>query len=601
MILSKITAETANGYMAVFRDLNTKKCITACGNIPKVPNGTNIDVTLNGTLIMGYRLRFTDRNKKIFEKKNINIEEFEKKMEIHQSTGVLWRDIKGVENPYDYFDFAKADAMFKQTGHSADERYRINAISREIVEYFRGLREWEYSVLDYLEAFRKVEKKGSFEGFSTHDILAYLADDEHFEMRKGLLTDAEIRSAMQFIKGDIEKRSRGFSWSLLTDEEIESYLSGSEVTLSEEQKEAVRMLNTNKPVIVTGGAGTGKTTTIKAIIDCYAQYYGKDHIILLAPTGKAARRITESIKMEFVAKTIHCALRKSISDEFIFYNETNRLPQRLIVVDESSMIDTLLMRDLLQAIDEGAKVYFIGDCNQLYPVGVGEPFFEFLQNNMCDVVRLSRNFRQGEGTILTNAENVLADKEMIAGKDFEILHIAKDDVTKYVDADVQNISPYNELNNLINNYIHTANMDENLAKRLQEYNDYDPRKKYYIGEKVIAGINTDDYCNGDIGIVNDVNEKGVEVIFESASPDKQALPVFIDRKHMKNITLANAITVHKMQGSECADLRIFLPEKRNSFITKRMVYTAITRAKKRIQLYFYSEPNADLKEYASSV
>lgn len=590
MILSKITSETANGYMAAFREMDSKRSIAASGNIPKVPNGFIINVTIKDGFVVDYSvpLPLSNRNRQLLEKNHIDPEDFVKRLSLHKETGVLWREIKAVDNPYPIMPFDKADALFKKLCDDAKDWKRLWAIGEEILAYFRGQRVWEYDVIDYIEAFRSVEKRGAFEPFTTAEILKCMSDDSRFTLTSTNLQDEEVKNAFRFVKSDISSRKNDNSYPLCEDEEIEQYLAECEVPLSEEQKMAVWELATNEPTIVTGGAGTGKTTTIKAIIDCYAKYYSKDHILLLAPTGKAARRITESIKNEYTARTIHHALRKSISDDYVYYGQDRKLEQRLIVVDESSMIDILLMRDLLMAVDNGAKLFFIGDCNQLYPVGVGEPFFEFLQNDLCNVVRLSRNFRQGEGTILTNAENILADKNMIEGKDFVIKHIQKSEVTQYVDSETQNISPYNELNDTINQYIHEKDMTEEYRESLKDIREGDPRKLYYVGEKVIANRNTDDYCNGDIGWINDVAEGYVEVCFETIG-GKQSIPVRITRKHIKDITLANAITVHKMQGSECPTLRIFLPEKRTEFISKRMVYTAVTRAKKYIELYLYRE------------
>lgn len=590
-ILQKITSETMNGYMAVFRDLNTKRSFSACGNIPKLPNGVMMEVSFNGGYIKDFSVPKTERNKKLFEKNEIDWETFDKKVQYMKELDILWRDIKALDNPYDFMEFPKADRMFKALKKEANDEKRLIAIGKEIINYFRGQRMWEYGVLDYLEAHRKVEEVGAYDGFTTSEIMANLMSDERFLMQDGL-KDKEVYDAQRFIINDIKSRSDIYAYSLCEPEEIEKYLKECEVTLSEEQKQAVWKLTTNEPTIITGGAGTGKTTTIKAIIDCYARYYKKENILLLAPTGKAARRITESIKHEYTAHTIHNGLRKSLDDDYIYYNSDRKLEQRLILVDESSMVDTLLMRDLLMAVDNGAKLFFIGDCNQLYPVGCGEPFFDFLQNDACSVVRLNRNFRQGEGTILTNAENILADRPMVSGEDFVITTIKKSEIINYVDEETQNISPYNELNDMINGHIHEKGMSESYRKKLKEYKDGDPRKSYYVGEKVIAGRNTEDYCNGDIGIVNDVTEKYIEVVFESID-GKDAIPVKIDRKHIKDISLANAITVHKMQGSECPTLRIFLPTKKTEFISKRMVYTAVTRAKKYIELYLYDEDEAE--------
>jgi len=320
------------------------------------------------------------------------------------------------------------------------------------------------------------------------------------------------------------------------------------------------VLRRNGKIFITGNCG--KTSVVQALIDCYGTYYKKDYILLVAPTGKASRRLAEKTKMP--ASTIHRALRKSPDDDFVFYHEKNPLPQRLIIVDESSMIDTELMYDLLQAVSPTSKIIFAGDHNQLNPVGYGEPFFDFMQ--ILPINYLLENHRQEEGTdILTNAQNALEEKTLFSGKGVKIEKIDWDEIGyRILEAqDAQILSPYNELNSEINWFLRVGDDDLN------------------VGDKVMTICNHENYCNGDIGYIIKKDACGITIKIEGRN-------VFVPEKNKKDIVLAYAMTIHKMQGSESDRVIVFLPSHR--LIEKRMLYTAITRARKELEIYYYDEP-----------
>ena len=265
------------------------------------------------------------------------------------------------------------------------------------------------------------------------------------------------------------------------------------------------------------------------------------------------------------AATIHKALRKNPEEEYTFYTAENKLPYRLIIVDESSMIDTALMYDLLCATDPTCKVIFVGDHNQLYPVGYGEPFFDFMKE--LEVYRLEINHRQKEGTdILQNANNVLQEKPLRNGAGFHMELIGFDDIGEIImtnNEDTQILSPYNNLNAQINAYLKKGEADFNA------------------GDKVMTVKNTKKYCNGDIGIVTKINGKGTITV------EIDGKEVDITAAHREDLVLAYAITIHKMQGSEAERVIVFIP-KDDRLVDKRMLYTALTRAKSQLELYYYT-------------
>ncbi len=561
-ICLKILGRSANGYLGLFL-INGNK-VRLSGNIPYFPNGFSVSLSTNDRFIEDYDVDFTSRNLTILGDTE---EEFRKKLGVHKLTNCLWEKIN-LEDPYSAEPFEKADKVFSYLGGKATDRKRLNSLFAEVRDTFRKKRMEDYTLDEYVNGVRDVEESGSFDYLPQECLVAEL-NGRFFCLSPDCkyVKDRELLKATQYINDYMSiADSNNFRFK---DEKMLDDFNYSHSELSDEQKEAVSTLTDYRPVVVTGYAGTGKTTVIKSIIE--ASRLSDDDILLLAPTGKASRRMSESTGK--TAKTIHSALRKTPEDDFTYYNEHRRFPQKLIIVDESSMIDTLLMYDLLKAISPSSKLFFIGDYHQLAPVSCGEPFFEFINKEMCKVVRLTHIYRQNEGTILRNSQHVLNNEELEKGDDFIIRNISRDEIGDYVGS-CQIISPYNELNDYINSLIQERNTSPFIeGTRLK------------VGDKVIGTINTDNFCNGDIGKVISANETEVNILFDGNAETKA-----VKKADIKNgdIVLAYAITVHKMQGSECESVKIFLPIKKSPFITQSLVYTAITRAKKKVGLYYYS-------------
>lgn len=571
MLLQKTLYETESGFKVILKDFAHKKSYMCEGNIPRLPNGINLKVKIVDAVILDYEIQMTDRNQKILTNKGIDVEDFNNKIRLHKESGLLWKYIENGLHPYEAYPFEEADKVFQKLGKSGDDEERVKALVLETRTYFRKNRKESCEIIDYVEAFRRIEKKGVYPLLSFPKVIDTL-NSENVVLAKGKMYDKELRLANAFITNDVAFRNKD-THDILTRNEIEKALE-SETDLTEEQRSACYELNNSHITIVTGGAGVGKTKTIKSILSVYEKICGKGHSLLLAPTGKASCRLTEVTGHE--AKTIHSALRKG--EDFIFYNERNPLPYNLFIVDEGSMVDTLLMKDLLSAIPNGAKIYFVGDHNQLYPVGCGEPFFDFMKT--CKVVYLTKNFRQGQGTIDDNAKRILKGEPLKNTDDFRIVNIKEDEILQYVTENTQNISPYNDLNKQINDRI-IASIYKNVKSRfLEPVQDKGKTPTFYEGEKIIFLRNRNEYVNGDIGTVVSVQSGSIDVSLNGNI-------ITVSKEYFKEIAPAYALTVHKMQGSECDEVNIFL-DKDDSFVTKRMMYTAVTRAKKRVNLYLYS-------------
>ncbi len=571
IIIRTIAPKNPNSKYRTIIAKEDKETYTLSGILPdNLPLGLIIDVekelnTSKGKTktykIMSYKIPATERNIGILKKSGIeDTEEFFKSCEIQNRTKLKWdRCVSfSVATIYETMDFAEADKIHKEIINDAEDIARLKAINHQILKKTRDKRKTSMTFKEYLEYFRQVEELGCYTCLTCGKRIECLKD-KRILLNGGILFDKEIKEAEEKVNAFLYRPIM----PLMTKDEIDKCKEEFGEKLSDEQLNCLDLLSTNQVSVITGGAGTGKTTVIKAIMNSYGKYYGTDHICMLAPTGKASRRIKEQTGFSDCS-TIHSKLRKA--DEYIYYNEMRKLPYNLIIVDESSMIDILLMRDLLDAVDVGTKVIFVGDHNQLPPVDIGEPFFDFIKDKgRVSLRRLTINFRQGENNgILLNADAVLNEKELMGYENFVIRHIKEEEIGDYVSENTVCITPYNELNNGINEGLKKGNLTFNM------------------GDKVIFLRNTKEYCNGDTGVITGFVGASVIVKTDFGSV------VEVTGSNIKDIALAYALTIHKTQGSEYDNVKIFIPENDN-FVTQRMLYTAITRAKKKVGLYYYEK------------
>ncbi len=565
------------GRSCVVAVFGTNKNIRVVGNIPYLVHGmcVGFDLAPDNT-VKDYRLDMSENNKRALERAGYNPDEYAIVLNRHmklKSEGVGWNVAKlGLDKIYEVLPFKQADRIHKEIVGDMKEETRMDAIQNAIISAARLRKQIAYSMNEYLSYFNGVERQGAYAHLAV--VIKRMCVQQHqenFDIHGNIIWDKEMQLKEQYILDNIEKRLEN-EYELLTAAEIQRFVSSVSFKrrgLADEQADILKCLLSSRPCVVTGGAGTGKTTVIKALIDCYSATYSKGKVLLVAPTGKAARRLAE--KTNLSASTIHKALRKNPEDDYVYYCEERMLPHTLVIVDESSMIDSELMYDLLQAVEPTSKIVFVGDHNQLEPVGYGEPFFDFqkIQPNgtsLLEVFRLTQNHRQADGTVIADAaQDALEGKPLVSGTGVKIQEIGFYDIpeiAKSADADTQILSPYNELNDGINDYM----------KRGED--------ALNVGDKVIMIANAKEYSNGDIGYIEKFDDKGsVYILIDGRT-------VRVTEAHQKDIRLAYSITIHKMQGSESDKIILFIP-KDDKFVSPRMLYTAITRAKKELEVYYY--------------
>ena len=367
-----------------------------------------------------------------------------------------------------------------------------------------------------------------------------------------------------------------------------------QITYAEAQKIAIKTALTSKISIITGGPGTGKTTTVKGIIAAFNE--ARMTILLAAPTGRAAKRLSETTSM--AAVTIHRLLEANPMSGF-GRNEDNKIKGDILIIDESSMIDISLMYSLLKAVPDEMSIIFIGDIDQLPPVGPGNVLKDMIASEMIPVVRLSHVFRQAYGSrIVMNAHRINQ------GRMPNLKHEDKSDFFFIEEKDSSNLA--NTIVELCSSRlpayfnVHPFSIQvlspmrrgisgvKNLNHILQNELNPTPHKIVYGGtefrlyDKVMQIRNNYDkeVFNGDIGqIVSIDEEKG-----ELAVQFDMLIPVLYSRNEMDELVLAYATTVHKAQGSEYDIVVIPITEQHYVMLQRNLLYTGITRAKQAIIL-----------------
>lgn len=390
----------------------------------------------------------------------------------------------------------------------------------------------------------------------------------------------------------------------------------SDLKLDEMQHIAVVEAVHSGLLVITGGPGTGKTTTINTIIQFF-ESEGMD-ISLAAPTGRAAKRMSETTGYE--AKTIHRLLEISGGmDEHAGFerNEQNPLETDVLIIDEMSMVDITLIHNLLKAVVAGTRVILVGDVNQLPSVGPGCVLKDIIDSHACNVVRLNRIFRQAsESDIIVNAHKINRGEPVILdnkSRDFFFLkrydanviisiciQLIQHKLPKYVNAepfDIQVLTPMRKgllgverLNMILQQYLnppeakkaeheHGQTIFRVGDKVMQIKNNYqaewEVRSRYNIPIEKGLGV-----FNGDMGLVREINTFSETLTVEYEEGRMVEYPF----KELDQLELAYAITIHKSQGSEYPAVIIPLLTGPRMLMNRNLLYTAVTRARKCVTL-----------------
>lgn len=424
--------------------------------------------------------------------------------------------------------------------------------------------------------------------------------------------EEDIASALFAINSANVKKIDGI------DENLDMFSKSHGITYNEDQKRAIKTALKENITIITGGPGTGKTTIVKAIAGLYIDMHefsenaALEEIALLAPTGRAAKRLSDLTGLP--AMTIHRYLKWDKGSGKFEYNEYNKHTERLIIIDETSMIDTELFDALLKGLSSNIRLVIVGDDNQLPSVGPGLILTDLISSELFNHVPLKEIYRQSSGSsipyLCLNIKNHELEEDSISRKeDFSFLnvdvHMVKDtikeicklSIKKGIDtANIQILAPMYKGENGI----------DNLNVILQGL--FNPPQKdkseirigeviYREGDKVLQLVNDPDnnIYNGDIGYITETN---------AGSKDKVLVvnfygnAVFYKREDLINLKHAYAITIHKSQGSEFDHVIMPITMNYGRMLYNKLLYTGISRAKKSLTLLgspqaFYMGTNND--------
>lgn len=369
------------------------------------------------------------------------------------------------------------------------------------------------------------------------------------------------------------------------------------ITLAENQKQAVKESIDKKVMVVTGSPGTGKTTIINSIIRIYRRL--GQRVLLAAPTGRAAKRMTEATGYE--AKTIHRLLEFSPKDGGFKRDENNPLEADLIVIDETSMVDTILMYHLLKAVLKESTLILVGDVDQLPSVGAGNVLKDIIDSGHIPTVRLTEIFRQAkESLIIVNAHRVnngqmpMFTYHRDHPQDFYFFEIEEPEkaLEKIIELCKEKIpkkfayNPVNDIQVLTpmhRGVVGASNLNAELQKHLNHSKDELIRggKVLKIGDKVMQIRNNYDkeVFNGDIGRIIKIDREEQEVIV-----DYDGRPIPYEYSELDEIVIAYAVSVHKSQGSEYPVVVMPILTQHYMLLQRNLLYTGITRGKKLVIL-----------------
>ena len=361
------------------------------------------------------------------------------------------------------------------------------------------------------------------------------------------------------------------------------------IVYDETQLEAVRLALKSKVMVLTGGPGTGKTTTTKAIIGALRSSGMKE--LLAAPTGRASKRMSEATGME--ARTIHRMLEYNPKDGYQ-RNADNPLTGDALIVDECSMIDILLMNNLLKAVPDGMRLILVGDIDQLPSVGAGNVLRDIIDSGAVPVIRLTRIFRQAQTSrIVMSAHAVNAGRlpDLSNGRETDFFFLREEDPEKVAESIVDLVGrrlpgaygigadSIQVLTPMQRGVVGAASLNIALQQSLNGNGDSLSRGGYTFrkGDRVMQLRNDYDkeVFNGDLGYITEVNleDRVLKVDFDGRETE-------YDSSELDELSLAYATTIHKAQGSEYPV--VVIPVMMNHFVMlqRNLIYTGITRARK---------------------
>ena len=542
-------------------------------------------------------------------------------------------------------DFKQIDNMAIKLGIERENQKRIKSgIKYALIRitYNGHSCTLETNLIEYVKRLLGVSQDSIEEGIinlkANDEIVVEDRDEEHW-VYLYTFYNAEKQIAERITKLNNAKNVKKIS---NIEKELKIVEKETDMFLSEKQKQAIREINDNNVTIITGGPGTGKTTIIKTILEIYKRK--KYKTILCAPTGRAAKRMTETTGEE--ASTLHRLLEIGKVDEESLFKKDNEykgapIDADIIIVDEVSMVDMFVMSYLLDCIYLGTKLILVGDCDQLPSVGPGSVLKDLISSEKIVTVHLDKIFRQAaKSKIIVNAHRVNNGKPFIEKDSPELEEDSKEDfffikennqekileqVLSLCNGRLRKFGDYDFFENIQvltptkKGMLGTKELNKALQNELNPHRENEPEKSsmgavFRIGDRVMQIKNNYDMYwerriddsievgngifNGEIGTITNINEKekNIRIKFDD---DKVCWYEF---NELEQIEHSYCITIHKAQGSEFDVVIMIIPQTAPMLLTRNLLYTGLTRAKKLLivignaQILDYMLKNTDSKK-----
>lgn len=525
-------------------------------------------------------------------------------------------------NPYcltDFISFLKVDEIALKLNVNEDDERRIKACiiymmnkllftnSDTYLEYDEILE----SVFNYLKIDLNVDDFDLYLEELINENKIILLNDKYY-LKEMYDSEINITNTIKYLENKkIDK--------LFLDNRIEELEKVNNIKYNDKQKEAIKKSLENNITIITGGPGTGKTTIIKAICELYQNIFKLSYeeltnrIALLAPTGRASKRMSESTNLP--ASTIHRFLKWNKETNEFLVNEYNKNDHHLIIIDEVSMIDLNLLDSLFKGLTKNIKLVLVGDHHQLPSVGPGNILKDLIESDLIDTIYLDTLYRQDENSYITTLaheikDNNLSESFLETKSDYTFLkcHSIKDNLKNLCLQLKEKGYDYKRVQIMAPMYAGVNGID-NLNKELQ--NIFNPKTNqneikygdvvYRENDKVLQLVNLpeENIYNGDIGIIKNIvkiqNKTFIYIDFDGNL-------VKYETKDLNKITHGFIISIHKSQGSEFEVVIMPICNSYKRMLYKKLIYTGITRAKKKLILigepdaFLYAVNNSNEKE-----
>lgn len=416
-----------------------------------------------------------------------------------------------------------------------------------------------------------------------------IKEEDRYYLQSDYLDEKYIASYLKEFGEDMKVDSLNLAESIKENENING------IAFDDFQKEAIYNFFNEKISLVIGGPGTGKTTIIKCLVNIFKTYFPYQNIIVVAPTGRASKRINELSNVE--SKTIHSLLKWNKEDNTFTNNIDNPILYDCLIIDEFSMVDNALFASLLRACQYVKKICIIGDSDQLPSIRQGNVLNDLIESKLFKTTYLKCNHRQKNGSdIIALANDVVNecvdfDKYQNDVTFLDINKISQKDIVDLISKDLDDNVSFNLDNFQVLSAMYKGNNGiDNLNNILQKA--FNPSstslKEKKVGnltfrenDKILELKNrpSDDVYNGDIGILAEINELDKYFYVKYGSVD-----VFYEFNDLSDITLAYALSVHKAQGSEYPYVYFIFDQSQAHMLYKKLIYTAISRARDKLVL-----------------